>query len=76
MLRRAARARIADHLHLPRSAATDPEQLVRDTVALGGFDPERVRTLLSPGAAVPRTDKDLTRFANDLAELDREVRRA
>jgi hypothetical protein len=75
-LRRAARSRIADHLHLPRSAAIDPEVLVRDIAALGGFDPERVRTLLSPGSAVPRTDKELTKLANDLAEFDREVRQA
>ena len=74
-LRRTAGARIADHLHLPRSAAAEPEVLVRDLVAIGGFDPERVRRLLSPGGATPRTDRDLTRLANDLAELDREVRR-
>ena len=74
-LRRAARFRIADHLHLPRAVATDHEALVRDVAALGGIDPERLRTLLSPDGPVPQTDKDLTQLANDLAELDREVRR-
>lgn len=75
-LRGAARARIAERLRLPRSSLTDPEVLVRDVAAAGGLDLERVRDLLSLGAAVPRTDKDLTQLANDLAELDREVRRS
>jgi hypothetical protein len=75
-LRGAARTRIAKALRLPRSSSEDPETLVRDVAGAGGLDPARVRDLLSPDAAVPRTDKDLTQLANDLAELDREVRRS
>lgn len=74
-LRRAARTRIADHLRLGRGAAADPETLIRDVATQIGLDPRRVRDLLSPDGPVPRTDKDLTQLANDLAELDREVRR-
>lgn len=74
-LRRAARSRIADHLHLPRGAANDPDVLTRDIADLTGLDPARVRELLAPGGAAPRTDKELTQLAKDLAELDGEVRR-
>lgn len=75
-LRRAARARIAAHLGLPRRATTDLDAFTRDVAAAASLDPARVHDLLGPQAAAPATDKDLTQLANDLAELDREVRHA
>jgi hypothetical protein len=74
-LRAAARSRIARHLHLPRAAAHDPEALVAALARSARLDPEHVRHLLAPDSPVPRTDKDLTQLASDLAELDREARR-
>lgn len=76
VLRRAARTRIAAHLRLPRATQADVDALARAVSAHSGEDLERVRALLSPGGVAPRTDKDLTQLANDLAELDREVRRS
>jgi hypothetical protein len=75
-LRHAARSRIAEHLRLPRGAIDDPDVLIRDVAAHGNLDPAVVQDLLSPHGRIPRTDKDLTQLANDLAELDREVRRS
>jgi hypothetical protein len=75
-LRRAARSRIAEYLRLPPSSTDDADVLIRDVAAHGDLDPDRVRDLLSPRGGLPRTDKDLTQLANDLAELDREVRRS
>lgn len=74
VLRRAARARTVAHLRLPRATAADPEALCRQVVEQSGLDADRVRHLLV-GPDSPRTDKDLNQLANDLAELDREVRR-
>ncbi len=75
VLRTAARRRIAEHLHLPSSAADQPEVLLEAVVSHTARPLEEVRDLLRPDADAPRTDKDLVTLATALAELDREVRR-
>lgn len=75
VLRTAARRRIAEHLHLPTSAADQPQLLLEAVVSHTGRPLEEVRDLLRPDADAPRTDKDLVTLATALAELDREVRR-
>lgn len=72
-LRRAARARLAERLRL--GTATPAETVVREVARRTGRDPAEVERLLGPDGAVPPTDPDLITLANDLAELDREVRR-
>lgn len=72
-LRRAARARLAERLRL--GTATPAETVVREVARRTGRDPADVERLLGPEGAVPPTDPDLITLANDLAELDREVRR-
>ncbi|MFN8191917.1 MAG: DUF4350 domain-containing protein [Nocardioidaceae bacterium] len=75
VLRTAARRRIAEHLHLPTSAADQPQLLLEAVMSHTGRPLEEVRDLLRPDADAPRTDKDLVTLATALAELDREVRR-
>ncbi|WP_109508415.1 DUF4350 domain-containing protein [Nocardioides speluncae] len=73
-LRDAAGARLADRLHLPR--AGHEQQLVRDVARHTGRPEEQVAALLTPAGGIPTSDHELVRLANDLAALDREVRRS
>jgi hypothetical protein len=73
-LRRAARTSLATRLHLP-VAGTSEDALVRQVARHAGRPVDHVRTLLSEGAPPPATDDDLITLANDLAALEREVRR-
>ena len=72
-LRRAARTNLAVRLHLPPSVETDA--LVRDVARHVGRPSEQVAALLHHDAPAPATDDDLITLANDLAALEREVRR-
>lgn len=74
-LRDAAGARIAERLHLPR-AGHDQQLLVRDVARHTGRAEEQVAALLTPTGGIPTSDNELVRLANDLAALDREVRRS
>jgi hypothetical protein len=71
-LREAARARAAHHL---RTGSTTPAALVRDVARHVARPESEVADLLGTEAPVPGTDRDLIALANDLAALDREVRR-
>jgi len=71
-LRSAARSRARERLRL---GPGDDEALVRDVAAHLGRPVEPVAALLGPDAPAPTTDHELIALANDLAELDREVRR-
>jgi hypothetical protein len=73
-LRRAARARLAERLRL--GSATPPDVVVREVARRTGRNADEVEGLLGTAGAVPSTDRDLITLANDLAELDREVRRS
>jgi hypothetical protein len=73
-LREAARARIAGRLGLGASLC-DPASLVHDVARRVGRPDEEVAALLDPDTAAPTTDHDLITLANELAALDREVRR-
>lgn len=73
-LRDAAGAKIAERLHLPR--AGHQEQLIRDVARHTGRPEDQVAALLTPAGGVPGSDHELVRLANDLAALDREVRRS
>jgi hypothetical protein len=73
-LRGAARARIAGRVGLGASLG-DPATLVRDVARRVGRPGEEVAALLDPDTAAPTTDHDLITLANELAALDREVRR-
>jgi hypothetical protein len=72
-LRRAARRNVAERLHLPTQL--DEQALVRDVARHVGRPAGQVAALLADGAPPPTTDHDLITLANDLAELEREVRR-
>ena len=74
-LRRSARARCAERLRL--GSHVDPASLVREVARRTGRPEAEVAHLLDPPATDlgPPTDRDLITLANDLAELDREVRR-
>ena len=72
-LRAAARSRARERLRLPPDH--DDAALVRDVATHLARPAEEVAALIGPGAADPRTDHDLIALANDLAALDREVRR-
>ncbi len=73
VLRSAARLRAAERLRL--GATPDPDTLVRDVARHTGRPVADVDALLGPRAAPPATDHDLITLADQLAELDREVRR-
>lgn len=73
VLRSAARARAAERLRLGRHA--DPRTLVRDLARHTGRPVAEIDALLGPHAAPPSTDHALITLADDLAALDREVRR-
>ena len=72
-LRRAARTNLAVRLHLAATVETDA--LVRDVARHVGRPSEQVAALLHHDAPAPVTDDDLITLANDLAALEREVRR-
>jgi hypothetical protein len=72
-LRRSARTRLAERLRLGSTAPADA--VVREVARRTERPEAEVAALLAPGGAVPSTDRDLITLANDLAELDREVRR-
>ena len=74
-LRRAARATVAERLHLPGTATADQVALVRDVSRHLGRPLEQVHALLADDGPIPQTDPDLIALANDLAALQREVRR-
>ena len=71
-LRSATREAVAAHLRLPGS---DEAALVRDVAARTGRPGTEIQTLIGSGAAAPESDDALIRLADQLAELDREVRR-
>jgi len=71
-LRSAARSRARERLQL---GAGDDAALVRAVAHQVGRPVEAVALLLGPGGPAPTTDHDLIALANDLAALDREVRR-
>jgi len=73
VLRAAARLRAAERLRL--GGAPDPDTLVRDIARHTGRPVADIDALLGPRAAPPTTDHDLITLADQLAELDREVRR-
>jgi hypothetical protein len=73
VLRAAARVRAAERLRL--GSHPDPDALVRDVARHTGRTPADVDALLGPRAAPPATDHDLITLADQLAALDREVRR-
>ncbi len=72
-LRRAARADIATHLRLDRSAGVDA--VVEATARHLGSPTEPVATLLHDDLTTPTNDPDLVRLAQDLERLRNEVRR-
>jgi len=73
-LRRAARADIADHLRLERSA---PAAVVAEATARQlELRTDAVVALLDDAAVPPQTEPELVRLAQDLARLRREVRRS
>jgi len=72
-LRRAARTRLAERLHLPPS--DDEAALVRDVARHVDRPVDQVHALLADDAPAPATDHDLITLANELADLQREVRR-
>jgi hypothetical protein len=72
-LRQSARASLAARLHLPVSI--DEGALVRQVARSTGRATEQVHDLLADTGRVPAGDADLISLANDLAELEREVRR-
>jgi hypothetical protein len=74
-LRRAARASVAERLHLPRTTTADQVALVREVSRHLDRPREQVHALLADDGPVPLTDSDLIALANDLAALQREVRR-
>lgn len=73
-LRSAARSRARTRLRL--GAGTDDDALVRAVAHHLGRTEGSVADLLSPDAPAPATDHDLITLADQLAELDREVRHA
>ncbi|MFN8193311.1 MAG: DUF4350 domain-containing protein [Nocardioidaceae bacterium] len=75
VLRSAARRRLAEQLHLPATTAQDVEGLLASLAPHSPRSAEELRLLLGPASPAPASDKALITLANDLAELDREVRR-
>ena len=73
VLRAAARVRAAERLRL--GSRPDPDTLVRDVARHTGRPVTEIDALLGARAAAPATDHDLITLADQLAELDREVRR-
>jgi hypothetical protein len=73
VLRSAARIRAAERLRL--GSHPDPDTLVRDVARHTGRPVADIDALLGPRAAPPANDHDLITLADQLAELDREVRR-
>lgn len=73
VLRGAARSRAATRLGTGQQ--TDPATLVADVARHTGRPVAEVDALLSPAAPAPSTDHDLVALADQLAQLDREVRR-
>jgi hypothetical protein len=73
-LRRAARARLAERLRL--GSTTPPDVLAREVARRSGRTEADVVAVLGPAGVVPSSDRDLITRARQLAELDREVRRA
>jgi hypothetical protein len=73
VLRASARVRAAERLRL--GSHPDPDTLVRDVARHTGRSVAEVDALLGAHAAPPVTDRDLITLADQLAELDREVRR-
>ncbi|KQW48729.1 hypothetical protein ASC77_08310 [Nocardioides sp. Root1257] len=73
VLRAAARGRATELLRL--GAHPDPEALVRDVARHTGRPVAEVDALLGPHAPAPTTDHDLITLADQLAELEKEVRR-
>ncbi len=72
-MRAAARRRLADHLRLGRGAS---ESDVITAVALHVGRPEQqIGALLAHHAPVPGSDSGLVQLAQELTQLDREVRR-
>ncbi len=71
-LRAAARSRARERLRLGPGS---DEALVRVVAQHLGRPAESVAALIAPDAPAPSTDHELIALANDLAELDREVRR-
>jgi hypothetical protein len=74
-LRHATRSSLAARLSLPPSASGDEATLVRDVARHVGLPVGEVHALLSDDVPPPATDDDLITLANDLASLEREVRR-
>jgi hypothetical protein len=72
-LRRAARARCAERLRIGSGVPLDV--LVREVARRTDRRQEAVEALLGQHPSGPMSDHDLITLANDLAELDREVRR-
>jgi hypothetical protein len=73
-LRRAARARCAERLRI--GSGVDLDVLVREVARRTGRPQEAVQSLLGrDSGAGPSSDRDLITLANELALLDREVRR-
>ena len=72
-LRAAARSRARERLRL--GAGGDDEALVRAVAEHVGRPVQAVAALLDRAGPAPTTDHDLIALANDLAALDREVRR-
>ncbi|WP_036508184.1 DUF4350 domain-containing protein [Nocardioides sp. URHA0020] len=73
VLRSAARVRAAERLR--SGSSPDADTLVRDVARHTGRPVAEIDALLGPHAAAPATDHDLITLADQLAELDREVRR-
>jgi hypothetical protein len=70
-LRTAARARLAERLHL--AGQPDPARLAADVAAYTGRPLSEVEAMLGPAHVPPRDDADLAALAQQLTRLDREV---
>lgn len=71
VLRQATAERLARRLSLPPSSPRD--QLATAVASATGRDLAEVRSLLATDAPDPRTDRDLTRLAQDLATLEEQA---
>lgn len=72
VLRRSTRDSVATHLGLPSS---DAGSVARDVGIRLDRSPADMDALIGDGAQAPRSDDELIRLADALAELDREVHR-
>ncbi|MDT9594301.1 DUF4350 domain-containing protein [Nocardioides zeae] len=72
-LREATRARVASHLAHPRGTPT--HVLVGEVAARTGWPAATVGALIDPQYRVPADDAGLMAFAQQLTDLEREVRR-